>query len=142
MPNYPTPFVFDLQAILLWSKASGNEAQVVQNDLEQGQVLIFNRVLNEFVKVYPDNAGQLNGCTFPKKRVVEEHRLSAAALAESSNATFGRKGPYDQCIEWCVAGIACCGPYTIVTDTRRKPLYQKVDGLSVMTFEEYLNAHG
>lgn len=141
MPKYPTPFVFDLQAILLWSEASGNEAQVVQSDLEQGEVLIFNRVFNEFVKVYPDNACDLTGNAFPKKRVVEEHRLSAAALAESSNATFGRKGPYDQCIEWCVAGIACCGPYTIVTDARRKPLYQKVNGLSVITFEEYLNSH-
>jgi hypothetical protein len=97
-------------------------------------------VFNEFVKVYPDNASDLSD-TFPKKRVVEEHRLSAAALAESSNATFGRKGPYDQCIEWCVAGIASCGPYTIVTDIRRKPLYQKVNGLSVITFEEYLNSH-
>jgi hypothetical protein len=67
--------------------------------------------------------------------------MSAAALADKSNATFGRKGPYDQCIEWCVAGIACCGPYTIVTDDRRKSLYQRVNGLTVITFEEYLNLH-
>lgn len=139
--HYPTPFLFDLQAIRLWSISSGNEAQVVLGDLEDGQVLIFNRVLNEFAKAYPDQAGQLKKQTFPKERVTEEHRMSAAALAESSNATFGRKGPYDQCIEWCVAGIACCGPYTIVTDRRRKTLYQNIDGLAVITFEEYLNLH-
>ncbi len=141
MPNHPLPFVFDLQAIRLWSEASGNEAQIVLGDLEDGQVLIFNRVMNEFSKAYPDNANQLKAYDFEKTRVTEEHRLSAAALAESSNATFGRKGPYDQCIEWCVAGIACCGPYTIVTDGRRKTLYQQVNGLTVITFEEYLNLH-
>ena len=141
MPNHPLPFVFDLKAIRLWSEASGNEAQVVLGDLEGGQVLIFNRVLNEFAKAYPDSAKQLKTHNFPKTRVTEEHRMSAAALAESSNATFGRKGPYDQCIEWCVVGIACCGPYTIVTDDRRKTLYQKVNGVTVITFEEYLNLH-
>ncbi|WP_157113763.1 hypothetical protein [Bradyrhizobium embrapense] len=141
MPKHPLPFVFDLQAVRLWSEASGNEAQIVLGDLEDEQVLIFNRVLNEFAKAYPDSAVLVKAHDFPKKRVTEEHRMSAAALAESSNATFGRKGPYDQCIEWCVAGIACCGPYTIVTDDRRKSLYQKVNGLSVITFEEYLNLH-
>ncbi len=141
MPSLPTPFIFDLQAIRLWSEASGNEAQIVLGDLEAGQALIFNRVLNEFAKAYPDNATHLKGYDFPKTRVTEEHRLSAAALADSSNATFGRKGPYDQCIEWCVAGIACCGPYTIVTDGRRKTLYQRVNGITVIRFEEYLDLH-
>jgi hypothetical protein len=141
MPNHPLPFVFDLQAIRLWSEASGNEAQIVLGDLEGGQVLIFNRVLNEFANAYPDSAKQIKAHDFPKPRVTEEHRMSAAALAEKSNATFGRKGPYDQCIEWCVAGIACCGPYTIVTDGRRKSLYQRVNGLTVITFDEYLNLH-
>ena len=104
-------------------------------------MLIFNRVLNEFANAYPDSAKQIKALDFPKPRVTEEHRMSAAALAEKSNATFGRKGPYDQCIEWCVAGIACCGPYTIVTDGRRKSLYQRVNGLTVITFDEYLNLH-
>jgi len=141
VPSYPAPFIFDLQAIRLWSEASGNEAQIVLGDLEGGQVLIFNRVIKEFANAYPDSAKKLKALDFPKVRVTEEHRLSAAALAESSNATFGRKGPYDQCIEWCVAGIASCGSCTIVTDERRKSRYRLINGLSVITFEEYVKLH-
>jgi hypothetical protein len=141
MPNHPTPFVFDLHACKMWAEASGNEAQVVLSDLQSGEALIFNRVWNEFAKVYSEQASAVDAGQFTRPRVTEEHRMSAAALAEKSNATFGRRGPYDQCIEWCVAGLACCGPYTIVTDTRRKALYQKLDGLTVLTFDEYLNLH-
>jgi hypothetical protein len=125
----------------MWAEASGNEAQVVLSDLQSGEALIFNRVWNEFAKVYSEQASAVDAGQFTRPRVTEEHRMSAAALAEKSNATFGRRGPYDQCIEWCVAGLACCGPYTIVTDTRRKALYQKLDGLTVLTFDEYLNLH-
>jgi hypothetical protein len=141
MINHPTPFVFDLQACRMWAEASGNEAQVVLGDLQSGEALIFNRVWNEFKKVYSDQAAGVAANGFSRPRVTEEHRMTAAALADKSNATFGRKGPYDQCIEWCVAGLACCGPYTIVTDERRKPLYQNVDGLTVITFDEYLSLH-
>jgi hypothetical protein len=141
MADHSTPFVFDLQACRMWAEASGNEAQVVLSDLQSGEVLIFNRVWNEFTKVYSDQAAGVDAGAFSRPRVTEEHRMSAAALAEKSNATFGRRGPYDQCIEWCIAGLACCGPYTIVTDARRKALYKKVNGLTVITFDEYLNLH-
>jgi hypothetical protein len=141
MPDLPKPFIFDVPAMLAWSNASGNEAKTVLAHVQQGVVLIFNRVWNEFVSAFPDEAKILATNEFDKQRFNDLHRMSAAALADGNNATFGRKGPYDQCIEWCVAGVACCGPYTVVTDERRKTRYEQIDGVAVVTYEEYLNQH-
>jgi hypothetical protein len=141
MSEYPTPFIFDIQALRSWALATGNEAQLVWVEVQQGTVLIYNRLWREFCTVYPDESANLADHEFSRPKVTEEHRIAAAALADKANATFGRKGPYDQCLEWCVAGIASCGPCTIVTDARRKVLYAKIDGLFVVTFDEFVALH-
>src|SRR5262245_18146263 len=120
MPDLPSPFIFDVQALLAWSNASGNEAQTVLTEVEQEGVLIYNRVWKEFCDAYPEEGEKLKALSLPRKRVTEEHRMAAVALAEKCNATFGWQGPYDHGLEWCVAAIASSGPYTIVTDARRK----------------------
>jgi hypothetical protein len=141
MANYPVPFVFDVAAMLAWSKATGNEAQIVLGDVQQGTVHIYGRVFKEFLAAYPDEAKIIAVNQIPRQRITDEHRHAAAALAEKANATFGRKGPYDPCIEWSVAGIASCCNGTVVTDMRRIQNYTYIDGLSVITFDDFIADH-
>ncbi len=141
MSDFPEPFVFDVLGLWAWSNAGGNEEKVFRGDVTEGRAVIYNRVWTSFQAAYPDEAAKLDPSTFPRSSVADEHREAAAALAERAGATFGAKGPYSNGMEWWMAGIASCGPYTIVTDARRKALYQKVDGLYVLTVEEYLALH-
>jgi hypothetical protein len=139
MNDHPAPYVFDVRAIHAWSKASGNVSKNVLGDVSQGSVAVYGRVWKDFCDAYPDEANVLKVNTFTRPRVTKEHRLQAAALTAKADDTFAPKGPYDDCSELIVAGIASCEGGTVVTDARRKPRYEAIDGLSVVTFEEYLD---
>lgn len=141
MSDIPEPFVFDVHGVLAWANATGNEEKVFRNDVASGRAVIYNRVWGIFQAAYPDEATKLGPDSFQRAPVTDEHREAGAALAEREGATFGSKGPYAKGAEWWMAGIAACGPYTIVTDERRKAFYEKIDGLAVVTVEEYLALH-
>jgi hypothetical protein len=136
MTEEVTPYVIDVPAIKAWAAATGNEASAVLGAIQDGRILLFNRVWDSAKAAYPDECARLPKDDFECERCTEEHRLAAAALAQKLNAKFPVRGPYDDAIEWMVAGVALSGPYTIVTDERRKKKFEKVDGLSVITYEE------
>jgi hypothetical protein len=129
----------DIQGLVAWSRASGNEFASIKADVESGKIQIFNTVWNEFCEVYPDEAVTLNGVIIERAKVQPQHRLASTAIAERAKATFGWKGPYDHAIEWRVAGIASCEKLVIVTDARRKKMYTGLDGITAVTYEEFVS---
>lgn len=139
MDDHPAPYVFDVRALLAWANATGNEFKIILAEVTQGSAHVYGRVWKDFCDAYPDEAKVLAANSFTRPRVTKEHRLQAAALTAKADDSFAPKGPYDDCTELCVAGIASCASGTVVTDARRKPRYEAIDGLSVMTFEEYLD---
>jgi hypothetical protein len=139
MPNQALPYIFDVPAMRAWADASSNEASTILAEVKSGTVVIFNRVWDSFKNAYADKAAKLPKSEFECARADEEHRLAAAAIVDKLNAHFPMMGPYDDSIEWTVAGIAIAGPYTIVTDEKRKQRYAKIDGLSVVTYDEFFD---
>jgi hypothetical protein len=139
MTKLPVPFLMDVPALYSWAEAAGNESKAVLEEIQSGNILVFNRVWDSFNNAYPDECATLPKESFKRARCSEEHRLAAAEIAEDLNAMFPLRGGYDDAIEWTVVGIAKSGPYTIVTDARRKEKYSQVDGLYVITYEELLD---
>jgi hypothetical protein len=139
MPDSAPPYLMDVPALKSWADAKGNEAKVVLNAIKAGVIVVYNRVWDSAKDAYPDECKTLPKDEFERKRCGEEHRLAAAAVADRLNATFPVRGAYDDAIEWVVVGIALGGPFTIVTDERRKKKYAKIEGLSVITYEELLD---
>ncbi|MGH6890524.1 MAG: hypothetical protein ACREHF_15260 [Rhizomicrobium sp.] len=139
MPEQPVTYLMDVPAVKSWADAKANERTVVLTAVKAGTVLIYNRVWDSAKSAFPDECETLPKDEFVRKRCNEEHRLAAAAVAESLNATFPIRGGYDDAIEWTVVGVALSGGYTVVTDERRKQKYQKIDGLLVVTYDELLD---
>lgn len=139
MDENPPPYVFDVRALFAWSQATGNVLGIVLAGVMTGTIMVYGRVWKEFCDVYSDEAETLAAHEFDRCRVTKEHRLAASALVAKADDSFAPKGPYDDGVELCVAGIASCSGGTIITDERRKPSYQAIDGLSVLTFEELLD---
>jgi hypothetical protein len=131
----------DVQGLLAFSKASGNEFASVKADLESGRLAVYNSAWKEFCEAYPDESSVLASISFEKKKVLPEHRLASAAIAERGQSTFGWSGPYDRAIEWRVAGVASYEKLVVVTDARRKKTYEDMDGITAMTFDEYVSDH-
>lgn len=138
MPDLAPPYLMDIPAVKSWADASGNEFKAILDAIRAGTIAIYNRIWDSANDAYPDECKSLPKDEFKRERCGEEHRLAAAAIAEKLNATFPVKGSYDDAIEWTVAGIAISGPYTIVTDERRKRKYANIDGLAVITYEELI----
>lgn len=136
--NWPKPYIFDVRALLAWTKATGNEFTHVLAGVIDGSVSIYNRVWTDFDSAYPDEAKVIDVSSFPRARVTIEHRLTAAALVAKADESFRPMGPYDDNTELCVAGIATCESGTVVTDSRRKLRYQAINGLHVITFDEFV----
>jgi hypothetical protein len=132
-------YLMDIPAIKYWAAAKGNEFKAVFEAVKAGTIVIYNRVWDKANEAYPDECSGLPKEEFQRQVCGEEHRLAAAALAQKLEATFPIRGSYDDAIEWTVIGIAVCGPYTIVTDQRRKAKYAKIDGLSVITYDELID---
>lgn len=141
MPETSASYTIDVRGLLAWSKSSGNQFAVAKADVDSGDLRIFSFAYNEFCKVYDDEAEAFAGVKFKKEALTEEQRESVIAIAESAQATFGFKGPYDKAIEWQVAGVACCDGLVIVTDEKGKSLYAKIDGIEAITFDEFLDRH-
>ncbi|WP_424630422.1 hypothetical protein [Bradyrhizobium sp. SYSU BS000235] len=141
MPETFDSYTFDVRGLLAWSKSSGNQFAVAKADIDSGSMRVFSCAYNEFCKVYDDEAKNLKGIKFKKESLTEEHRESILAVAESAQATFGLKGPYDKAVEWQIAGAASCEGLIVVTDERGKTRYSKIDGIVAITFDEFLNRH-
>lgn len=141
MPDGAASFIFDVKGLLSWARSSGNQFAVVQADVENGKVRVFSVVWNEFGDAYEDDMPKLASLNIERKQLTEEHRMSIIAIADRANATFGRRGPNDQAVDWKVAGIASCDCSVVVTDERRKGRYSSVDGIKAITFDEYISSH-
>jgi hypothetical protein len=140
MPDTSAPYLMDVPALKAWSDATGNEFQIVLGAAKSGAVVVFNRVWDGLKEAYPDEAAKLKTNQFPRERFTPEQRLAAAAIADKLEATFPiMSAGYDDAVEWAVAGIAVTGPYTIVTDERRKQKYAQIDGVAVITYDELLD---
>jgi hypothetical protein len=140
MPEPTGTYLMDVPAVKSWADAKGNESKSILAAVKAGTIVIYNRVWDSAMGAYPDECKSLPKGEFERERCGEEHRLAAAAVAERLNATFPvRGGSYDDAIEWTVVGVAISGGYTIVTDQRRKKKYEKIDGLSVITYEDLLD---
>jgi hypothetical protein len=134
-------FTFDVKGLHSWANASGNQFAVAQADVESGKILIFSVAWNEFGEAYDDDLPKLAVLDIERKPLTEEHRTAIIAIADRAKATFGRKGPNDNAVDWKVAGIAACDRLVVITDQRRKHQYAGIDGIKAVTFEEYLSSH-
>jgi hypothetical protein len=134
-------YIFDVRGLRALSQSSENEFAATLEDIKSGEARVFSCAFNEFAKVYDDDAKVFNGKKPKTVPLTEEHRESILAIAESAQATFGFRGPYDRVVEWQIAGVACCDGDIIVTDDRGKAKYLQIDGVQAVTFTEFLDRH-
>lgn len=138
MDEYPPPYVFDVRALCAWAGVTGNESALILAEIGKGNVHIYSRVWKEFCEAFEEESETLPKDKFERLRVLDGHKLQAGAMLDKADGLFKPKGPWDDCTEAIVAGIAGCESGTVVTDAREKPRYEAVDGLAVLTFEEYM----
>lgn len=134
-------YTFDVRGLLAWSRASANEFAIPEADIENGTVRIFSVAWNEMHSAYDEDAAAFSKLKIPREHLTEEHRESIIAIADEAKATFGWKGAYDKAVEWQIAGVASCEDLTVITDERGKKKYEKIDGITAITFEEYIQKH-
>ncbi|MGY3495914.1 hypothetical protein [Bradyrhizobium sp. USDA 4502] len=134
-------YTFDVRGLRALSQSSENEFAAALEDIATGEARLFSCAYNEFAKVYDDEAEVFKGTKLKREPLSEEHRESIIAIAESAQATFGFRGPYDKAIEWQIAGVACCDGDIIVTDAKGKLKYLQIDGVQAVTFDEFLDRH-
>lgn len=134
-------YTFDVRGLRALSQSSENELAATLEDIKSGDARVFSCAYNEFAKVYDDEAQVFKGKKPKALQLSEEHRESIIAIAESAQATFGFRGPYDRAVEWQIAGVACCDGDIIVTDDRGKAKYLQIDGIQAVTFSEFLDRH-
>jgi hypothetical protein len=134
-------FTFDVKGMLAWAKSSGNQFAVAHADVSNGKVRIFSVAYNECSEAYEDDFEPISNLNLKREQLTEEHRTSIIAIADRANATFGRKGPNDDGVDWKMAGIASCDNLVIVTDATRKIRYSKINGIKAVTFDEYISSH-
>ncbi|MBM6582320.1 hypothetical protein ILT44_19125 [Microvirga sp. BT689] len=140
MPKNGATYVLDMRGILSWSNATGNEQAAITAGVLDGSIQIYNRTWREFCDAYPDQAEILKLIVdFKTEKVLQEHRLQAAALAEQQQATFGFFGLNNTDGEWTVAAIAVANDRAIITDRRtRIKFYDKLGECHCITMDEYL----
>ncbi len=141
MSDEQPSFTFDVKGLVSWAKSSSNQFAVAQTDISSGKVRLFSVAWNEFREAYEDEFLPVSNLNIEREQLTEEHRTSIIAIADRANATFGRRGPNDNAVDWKIAGIASCDKLVIVTDERRKTQYSKIDGVKAITFEEYISSH-
>src|SRR4051812_45497294 len=108
MDEYPPPFIFDVRALFAWAGATGNVSARVLAEIASGNVHVYGRVWKDFCKAFPEEAGTLPKDQFERHRVQEAHKLQAGIMMDQPHGLFKQKGPWDDCTEACVAGIAGC----------------------------------
>jgi hypothetical protein len=134
-------FTFDVKGLQSWANASGNQFAVAQADVQSGRIQVFSVAWNEFGEAYEDDVSKLAALRVERKPLTEEHRMSIIAIADRAKATFGRRGPNDNAVDWKIAGVAACDRLVVITDQRRKHQYASIDGITAITFEEYIVSH-
>ena len=139
MPKNGAKYVLDLKGILSWTNATGNEQAAITEAVLDGSIEIYNRTWREFCDAYPDEAEALNGIEFVKQKVMPEHRLQAAALADQKKATFGFFGLSNTDGEWTIAAIAVTTGSFIITDMRTQTrFYDQLGDCICLTLGDYL----
>jgi hypothetical protein len=127
-------YLLDSRGLFALSNSGGNLFAVVEAAIKDGRVVTVARIHSDFIGRMPsDKVKKIKECNIEKKKVTLKYDQHAAVLAGNSNSNLSSQDE----MEWIAAAFADLHGLCIITDEKSRGFYERIDGIDVMTLQEF-----